>query len=219
MNLAPPHPPRQTPTEEWINAISHGLAGLLAIPGTVLLILRAVRFGSPRDVTGVSVFGATLLLLYLTSTLYHAIPPSRTKTWFRKLDHIAIYLLIAGTYTPFTLGPLRGGWGWSLFGVIWGLAGVGILAKLFLGPRFPIVSGTVYIGMGWMVLVALRPLVLNLSPLSLRLLVAGGAAYTGGVLFYACRRIPFHHGLWHLCVVLGSALHALAVYHLYPAPA
>jgi hemolysin III len=201
---------------EWINAGTHGLASILAIPVTVLLIIRAVRFGDARGVVAVSIFGATLFLLYTVSTLYHALPSSKAKTRFRIFDHIAIYLLIAGSYTPFTLVALRGAWGWSLFGVVWGLAMCGTLLKIFFIHRFRILSVIVYIGMGWLVLIAYRPLIQVLEPLTLRLLVAGGLAYTGGVLFYANRRLPFQHGIWHLFVIAGSLLHAISIYTLFP---
>lgn len=207
----------QSPLNEWINAVTHGLAAVLAIPVTVILILRAVRFGDARGVVAVSVFGATLILLYTVSTLYHALPASNSKHWFRTFDHIAIYLLIAGSYTPFTLVPLHGAWGWSLFGIIWGLALSGTLLKIFFIHRFRILSVIVYIAMGWLVLIAIRPLVRVLDPLTLKLLVAGGLAYTGGVFFYANHKLPFQHGIWHLFVIGGSLLHALAIYSLFPA--
>ena len=204
----------QSKNEEWINGLTHGLGALVSIPGTVVLIVQAVRMGDARRVVGVSIFGATLLLLYTVSTLYHALPLSVAKSRFRVFDHIAIYLLIAGSYTPFTLGPLRGGWGWSLFGVVWGLALLGTVLKLLFMGRFRIMSVVVYIAMGWMVVIAVHPLRLTLEPVSLGLLVAGGLAYTGGIVFYANRWMPFSHGVWHLFVLAGSILHWFAVYTL-----
>lgn len=205
--------------EEVINGLTHGLAALLSIPVTVLLILRALQYGDARGVVAVSVYGFTLFLLYTASTVYHALPVSRGKACLRVLDHVAIYLLIAGTYTPFTLVALGGGWGWSLFGVVWGLALAGVFFKVFFIHRFRILSVIIYIAMGWLVMIAIRPMTQQLSARTLYLLLAGGIAYTGGIVFYANRRCPFNHGIWHLFVVAGSVLHCLAVFTLFPAEA
>jgi hemolysin III len=141
-----------------------------------------------------------MALLYLTSTLYHAVPPGRAKQLLRRLDHSAIFLLIAGTYTPFTLGVLGGAWGWSLFGVVWGIALIGIAMKLIAGPRYPKLSLAMYVALGWMVLVAIRPL-----------LVLGGLAYTGGVAFYLAPKLRYAHFIWHLFVLMGTTFHFFAV--------
>lgn len=206
----------QSPVEEVVNGITHGLAALLAVPATVLMIFRAAHVGEVRGVVAVSVYGFTLFLLYAVSTVYHVLPISRGKAWLRVFDHAAIYLLIAGTYTPFTLVALRGGWGWSLFGVIWGLALAGVCFKILFIHRFRILSVIIYIAMGWLVLIAIRPLMRQLPERTLLLLLAGGIAYTGGIVFYASRRCPFNHGIWHLFVVAGSVLHCLAVLTLFP---
>jgi len=179
--------------------------------GAPALIVMAAARGDAWQVLGASVFAATLLALYATSTLYHAVPPSRTKRLLRLLDHVAIYLLIAGSYSPFTLGVLRGVWGWTLFGVIWTLAALGILFKVALGIRYPKLSTLGYVAMGWVAIVALRPLMLRMPEAGLGLIFAGGFFYTLGVLFYAgSRRIRFAHAAWHLCVLAGSACHYFA---------
>lgn len=202
----------QTPGEEIANSVSHGLGFLAAVALLPVLVIRAVSDGAAA-IVGAAIFGATMALLYLTSTLYHAMAPSRTKNVLRILDHAAIYLLIAGTYTPFTLGVLRGPWGWTLFGVIWGLAAIGILLKSIRGIRYPRLSTAVYIAMGWLVVVALKPLLVNVPAPGLFWLVAGGLAYTGGVVFYAANRIRYAHFIWHLFVLTGTGCHFVAVLH------
>lgn len=198
--------------EEIANSITHG-AGLLAAAAALPLLLLA---GSgPRDVwqiVGVAVFGAALVLLYLASTLYHALPVSGAKRTFRVLDHSAIYILIAGTYTPFTLGVMRGTWGWVLLVAIWALAFFGITAKCTLGFRFPRLSTLLYLSMGWLVVIAIRPLIASVSPAGLAWLVAGGLCYTCGVYFFATDgKFRYGHALWHLFVVAGSTCHFFAV--------
>ena len=201
----------QTRAEELINSITHAVGALIAIPGTVVLIVHASMLGEPRRIVAVSIFGVTLIMLYAASTLYHTVPISRLKSRLRVFDHVAIYFLIAGTYTPFTLVALRGGWGWSLFGVVWGLALLGTVLKLFMIGRFRILSVVVYVAMGWMVIVAIRPLMEHLSAPTLRWLLAGGVAYTAGIVFYANQRLRFSHGIWHLFVLAGSVSHYVAV--------
>jgi len=201
----------QTPGEEIANSISHGLALLLAIVGTPVLIVMTARGGTAWNTVGVSVFAASLLLLYLASTLYHALTHDRAKRVFRVLDHGAIFLLIAGTYTPFTLGVMRGPWGWTLFGLIWALAAFGIAMKAIYGARFLWVSIALYLIMGWLVVIA-TPYVLQRIPLSgLIWIVAGGLAYTGGVGFFAAHRVRYSHTAWHLFVIAGSVCHFFAV--------
>jgi hemolysin III len=175
------------------------------------LVVAAAKRGGAADIVGNSVFGATLILLYLASTWYHAAPSGPLKDRLRRVDHAAIYVLIAGTYTPFTLGVLGGGWGWSLFGVVWGVAVVGVSGKLVGGLGHPRLSTVAYVVMGWLVLIAIRPLTVAMPSAGLAWLVAGGVAYSGGVVFYAASRLPYHHFIWHLFVLAGSACHFIAV--------
>lgn len=191
--------------------MSHGIACLLALAGLPVLVVSAIRHGHTGSIVGASIFGATLVLLYLASTLYHALPRNRAKHVFRLIDHAAIFLLIAGTYTPFTLGVLRGPWGWTLLAAIWTLAVAGILMKMFAGFRYPRLSTALYIAMGWLVILAAGPLLTRVPVAGLIWLFAGGVAYTGGVAFYAARRVPYAHPVWHLFVIGGSACHYVAV--------
>jgi hemolysin III len=204
-----PHRP-QSPGEEIANSVSHGVGFLAAVAVLPLLVLGALPHG-PMAIAGASVFGASTALLYLTSTLYHALAPGRAKQVFQVLDHGAIYLLIAGTYTPFTLGVLRGPWGWTLFGLIWCLALAGIILKAMGGIRFPRLSIGLYLGMGWLAIVAAQPLWLRLPGWGLFWLAAGGLAYTAGVGFYAASRLRYRHFVWHLFVLAGTACHVVAV--------
>jgi hemolysin III len=204
--------------EEIANAVTHGL-GLLASLVAVPVLLATTRSRADVWMTlGVAVFGVTLVLMYLSSTLYHAVPQPRAKRLLRTLDHSAIYLLIAGTYTPFLLGPLRGAWGWSLLAVIWALAALGVIAKWTFGFRFPRLSTGVYLGMGWLIVVATVPLAREVPPAGLAWLLAGGLCYTGGVVFHATdHRLRFGHAVWHLFVAGGSLCHFLAVlWHAMP---
>ena len=200
----------QTFGEEIANSVSHGIGFVAAVAVTPFLVLTAIPDG-PANIVGASIFAVTMAVLYLSSTLYHALTNERAKRVFKVLDHGAIFLLIAGTYTPFTLGVLRGGWGWTLFAVVWGLALVGIVFKSFGAGRYPIVSTTVYVMMGWLVLIAVRPLWLRMPPAGIVWLVLGGLAYTGGVAFYASKRMPYAHFVWHLCVLAGTTCHFFAV--------
>jgi len=204
------HVSQQSFGEEIANSVSHGIGFLAVLAVTPVLVLGAIPHGA-ASVVGVSVFAATMAVLYLTSTLYHAFPHSRAKRMLRVVDHGAIFLLIAGTYTPFTLGIMRGAWGWALFGTVWGLALVGVLFKVVGGLRYPIASTAVYVAMGWLVVVAIQPLWQRLPQAGLMLLVAGGVAYTGGVAFYAMKRVRYSHFLWHLCVLTGTTCHFFAV--------
>jgi hemolysin III len=198
--------------EEIANSVTHGVGLLLSVAGLAFLVVTAVATGDSWRVTAASVYGATLVLLYATSTLYHALPGRRVKTVFQRLDHAAIYLLIAGTYTPFVLGPLRGGWGWSLFGVVWALAVLGIVLKSVFGIRLAVLSTAVYIVMGWLVVIAIGPLVARVPAAGLRWLVAGGVFYTLGVVFFAWdSRVRYSHAVWHLFVLAGSVAHFFAV--------
>jgi hemolysin III len=197
--------------EEMANAISHGFGLLFAVAAAPILIVNAVRNGGAASVVGVSIFAATLALLYLTSMLYHAMPRNRAKEVFQVLDHSAIFLLIAGTYTPFTLTVLRGAWGWSLFGVVWGIAFVGVILKGFYGDRHPKISAGLYLAMGWVVMIAIKPLWQGMTAQGFLWLLAGGIAYTVGVGFYAAKKVRYSHFIWHLFVLAGTACHFMAV--------
>lgn len=191
--------------EEIVNAITHGLGVILSIPALVVLIIFAVKYGDALDVVSFSIFGASMLLLYLFSTLLHSIQHQKAKNVFEILDHSAIYLLIAGTYTPFLLGPLRGPLGWTLFGIIWGLTIAGIIFKVYFVKKFIILSTVIYLFMGWLILVAIKPLYDGLSMDGFLLLLLGGILYSVGSIFYVWRKIPFHHAIWHGFVLAGSA--------------
>ena len=207
------HDRSQSTGEEIANAVSHGVGFAAAVAAVPILILAAVHHGGATTIASVAVFAATMVLLYLTSTLYHAIPRGRAKALFQLLDHCAIFLLIAGTYTPFTLGVVRGGLGWTLFGVVWGLAATGISFKVMGGARrHPRLSVALYLTMGWLIVAAARPLWFHLPHWGLFWLAAGGLAYTAGVAFYAARRLPYGHFVWHLFVLAGTACHFVAVW-------
>lgn len=205
------HRPRYSRAEERANSLTHGAGLVLAITGLVFLVLFTSWHGTARHIVSAAIYGTTLVLLYLASTLYHAISQARAKSILRILDHAAILLLIAGTYTPFTLISLQGPWGWSLFGVIWGLALLGIILELTRLRRLRALLIGLYIVMGWTVVVAAKPMVQHVAPAGLWLLLAGGLCYTGGVGFYLWRGLPFHHALWHVCVLAGSTLHYFSV--------
>jgi hemolysin III len=197
--------------EETANALTHGVglvASLLALP---VLVAAAASRHDAWQVTGVVVFGATLVALYAASTLYHAVSDPQAKRRLRLVDHCAIYLLIAGTYTPFTLGALRGAWGWTLLGVIWALACSGVAFKTIGGFRFPRLSGAAYLAMGWTCLVAIGPILTRVPPAGVAWLVAGGLLYSLGMVFYAATRLRYAHAVWHLFVLAGSGCHFLAV--------
>lgn len=198
-------------TEEIANTVSHGLGALLGAAALVVLVVLASLGGDPWRIVSVSVYGGCLLALFSASTAYHAVQRPGLKAWLRVADHACIYLLIAGTYTPFTLVPLRGPWGFSLFGVVWGLALLGVAAKLCWTGRFEVLSVSLYLIMGWLGVIAAGPLIEALSREGLAALIAGGLAYSGGVIFYGWTALPFHHLWWHLAVLLGAALHFFAV--------
>ena len=206
----------QSRGEEIANSVTHGVGALASLAALPFLVLAAAPRGA-ATVTGNVVFGSSLFLLYLSSTIYHSLARNRAKRVFRILDHSGIYLLIAGTYTPFTLGVLRGAWGWTLFALVWGLAVLGVALTASLGVRFPRLSTVVYIGMGWLVVVAIKPLMDHLPTAGLAWLVAGGVAYTGGVVFHGWRRMRYQHAVWHLFVLTGSVCHFVAVLR-YAAP-
>ena len=197
--------------EELAHSLTHGVGWIASIGGLVVLVVATARQGDPWRIVACSVYAATLVLLYGASTLYHALSGTRARHVFQVLDHSAIFLLIAGTYTPFALVNLRGPWGWTIFGVVWGLAVAGITLKACFGPRWPILSTAIYVAMGWTVVVAVKPLLLHVPPGAIAWLVAGGFAYTGGVAFYAWGRLRYSHAVWHLFVLAGSVCHYIAV--------
>jgi len=197
--------------EEVANSITHGIGALASVAGLVVLVVSAAGSGDVRRIVASAVCGGPLVLLFLTSTVYHAIPVPRAKEWLRLLDHAAIFLLIAGTYTPFTLVSLGGAWGWSLFGVVWGIAILGIVGQSTILLRIPRLELALYLGLGWVVVIALRPLIAALPPGGLVLLVGGGLSYTAGVVFFVWRRLPYHHAVWHLFVLVGAVFHFFAV--------
>jgi len=201
----------QSRGEEIANSVSHGVGLLAALAATPVLVLSAVRHGGAARIAGASVFAAAMVLLYLTSTLYHALPRNRAKRVFQVLDHAAIFLMIAGTYTPITLGVLRGTWGWTLFGLVWSLAIAGVALTAGGGVRYPKLTTSLYLAMGWLILIAVKPLWLRMPSEGLLWLLAGGIAYTVGVVFYAAKRVRYGHFIWHLFVITGTSSHYIAV--------
>jgi len=201
-----------TAGEEVAHSVTHGVGLLASVAGLVVLVVQAAATRDPWRITACAVYATTLVLLYGTSTLYHALSATRARRVFRVLDHSAIFLLIAGTYTPFALVSLRGPWGWSLLGIVWSLALLGITAKAVFGTRWPILSTALYVAMGWVALVAVKPLVAHVPPAAIAWLVAGGLAYTGGVVFYAWTKLRYSHAIWHLFVLAGSVCHYVAVF-------
>ncbi len=202
---------RRISVEEFANAVTHGIGLALSLVGFVVLLVLAVMRGSAWHIVGCAIYGSTLVCLYAASTLYHGIPSPRLKRALKVLDHSAIFLLIAGTYTPFLLVNLRGGWGWSLLGIVWGLAMAGIIFKFLFVDHFKILSTAVYLLMGWLALIAVKPLLVLVPLGGLLWLLAGGLLYTSGVVFYAWKRIPYNHVIWHVFVLAGSACHYFAV--------
>lgn len=204
--------PQQSRGEEIANTISHGIGLVAALAATPFLILDAARRGDPGYIVGVSIFAVTMVLLYLASTIYHALHAGKTKRVFRIIEHSAIFLLIAGTYTPFTFGVLRGAWGWTLFGLVWGIAIAGVALKAFEKIPHPVISTGLYLFMGWLILIAANPMYERVPLTGLLWLVAGGVAYTAGVAFFvADTRLRYGHFIWHLFVMAGTACHYWAV--------
>lgn len=204
-------PAAYPPREEFFNALTHGIGVALSVAGLAWLVTWASLRGTAWHVVSAAIFGATLVLLYTASTLYHSFRSEEAKRLLRKFDHAGIFLLIAGTYTPFALVSLRGPWGWSLFGVVWGLAVVGVALKFWFTGRFHGASTAIYIGMGWIVVIAARPMLASVPAAGLWLLLAGGLCYTGGTVFYLWKKLPYHHAIWHLFVLGGSVCHFFAV--------
>ena len=202
----------QSRKEELANSFSHGLGLLASIVGAPFLIFSAIHNGDAKFIVGVSVFSLTTILLYLASTLYHILPAGQLKRIFNVIDHSIIFLLIAGTYTPFTLGVLSGAWGWTLFGIVWGLAFIGVLLKIFKMASNPIVSNGLYLLMGWVVVIAIDPLMARMPTVGLLWLLAGGLFYTAGIVFFVTdSRIKYGHLIWHLFVLAGTVCHYFAV--------
>ena len=205
--------------EELVNRCTHGLGALLSIVGVTLLIILAAGQHDGYRIVSACIYGGAMVTFYCLSTAYHTVRRPYVRYVFRILDHASIYLMIAGSYTPFALVTLRGPWGWSLFGTVWGLGAVGAAMKTFTTHRLPFIGPLLYIVLGWIVVIAIKPLSAALATNGMYLLFAGGAAYTIGVVFYLWDRIPYNHAIWHLFVLTGSALHFLAIfYYVIPRP-
>lgn len=205
-------PQPYSPVEELANRLTHGIGAVLSLAGLVILVVHSTLYGNAWHITSTAVYGVSLVVLYTASTLYHSVTSPRARRLCQRFDHAAIFLLIAGTYTPFVLGPLRGGWGWSLFGIVWGCAVVGVVLKFFFAGRFDVLSTLIYLAMGWLVLIAAKPLFAALPLGGIWLLVAGGLCYTFGTVFYLWEKLPFNHAVWHVWVLAGSACHWAAVF-------
>jgi hemolysin III len=205
-----PLKPNYSLAEEIASSLSHALGIILSIAGLAVLAAFAALHGGASRIVSVSVYGTTLILLFTASTLYHAVPNPRAKSILRQIDHSAIFLVIAGTYTPFTLVSLRGAWGWTLFAIVWTLAILGIALEL-RHVRNRVVASLLYLGMGWVGIIAIKPMIASIEPTGLWLLLAGGLCYTFGVPFYLWKRLPYNHALWHLFVLAGSVLQFFSI--------
>ncbi len=203
--------PKYGLVEEWANSLTHGIGAVLAVVGLVIMVVFAVEQGDAWKIVSASVYGATLIFMFLASTLYHAIQSVAIRKVLRQIDHLAILYMIAGSYTPFTLITLNGSWGWSIFGVVWGLTIIGTILQLSPARHIKALMVSLYLLMGWVVVIAIGPLVQGLPAGGLALLVAGGLAYTGGVVFYVNKRIPLNHAIWHLFVLAGAVLHFFTI--------
>lgn len=199
-----------TKKEEIFNATTHAVGAGLSFAALVILTVMAAKNGDAWHVVSLSIFGSTLVLLYLMSTMYHSLRPGRAKRFFRTMDHISIYLLIAGSYTPVLVTAMRNPVGWTIFGLIWFLAAAGVLLKVFYMGKFTKLSFVLYMAMGWLIIFALKPIINAVSPLTLTFLAAGGASYTLGTVFYGWEKLPFNHAIWHLFVIGGSVCHFFA---------
>ena len=208
---------RHITVEELPNALTHGFGLLCSILGFLVLLAVTLIRGGKWQIISCAIYGVTLICVYAASTLYHGVSSPRWKKGFLLFDHCAIYLLIAGTYTPFLLVNLRGGWGWPMFGVIWGIAVSGVLFKILFADRFPILSVALYLGMGWLGIIAAKEVYVHVPSIGLVWIFAGALAYSVGVIFYACKKIPHHHVIWHLLVMAGSGCHYIAIlYSVFP---
>jgi hemolysin III len=206
-------PASYTQGEELANAITHGISAILSVAALVLLITFPALYGDAWGVTSGAIFGTTLILAYSASTAYHCMRSERAKKFGRKLDHASIFLLIAGSYTPYLLVTLRGPWGWSLFGVVWVLCGAGIILKFFLAGRFRVISTLIYILTGWLIVIAIKPLTVALPAGGIWLLGAGGLCYTAGAGFYLWKSLRYHHAIWHMFVLAGSICHFFSIFN------
>ena len=204
---------RHITTDELVNTLTHGAGMAASVLGFVVLLIVAILRGGPWQIVGCAIYGATLVCLYAASTFYHGVSSPRAKHVLHMFDHCAIYLLIAGTYTPFLLVNLRGSWGWTLLAVIWTCAVLGILFKLWFADRFPIFSVSAYVAMGWLGVIAARQVYAHVPLKGVVWIVLGGLAYSIGVIFYACKKIPHHHAIWHLLVMAGSTCHYVAIFY------
>ncbi|MBS4537274.1 hemolysin III family protein [Clostridium sp. D2Q-11] len=207
---------RYSKSEEITNSILHGIGLGFAIAALTLLVVLASIYGEVWHVVSFAIYGSTLVILYLSSTLYHSFPEGSVKDIFQVFDHASIYLLIAGTYTPLTLIPLRGKLGWTMFGIVWGIAIIGIAFKIFFVKKFVILSTLLYIGMGWMIIIAIKPLINTVNSINIIFLVLGGLLYTIGTIFFINKRIKFNHAIWHIFVLGGSVCHFFTILYLLP---
>jgi hemolysin III len=205
-------PPVYSFKEEIANSTTHGIGALLSTVALVLLIVYSALNGNIWHIVSCSIFGASLVLLYTASTFYHLATTPKIKKWLRAIDHSSIFLLIAGTYTPFTLVSLRGAWGWTLFGLVWGIAFIGIFLETITRQRFEKASLTLYLGLGWLIILAIKPIIDSVAPGGIVLLVSGGLCYSLGVFFYVWKSLHFHHAIWHLFVLAGSSLHFFSIF-------
>lgn len=201
----------QSRGEEIANSITHGIGVAFGIAALVILVVFAAQRGDVWGVVSFSIFGTTLILLYMASTLYHSFRDEKLKRFFKLMDHCSIYLLIAGSYTPIMLTAMRGPWGWTMFGIVWGLAILGVVFKLLFIGRFKVISVIIYLLMGWIIMIAFKPMVASVPPGMIMWLFIGGGCYTLGVVFYAWRTFPYHHAVWHLFVLGGSISHFFGV--------
>jgi len=206
-----PQSRQQSVGEEIANSVSHGIGAALSIVAFVLLVVFASKYGDVWRITSFSIYGATLFFLYLASTLYHSFTNRRVKHFFKILDHSSIYLLIAGTYTPVTLVSMRGPWGWIIFALVWAMAMGGIIVKIFLIGKYKIVSVLLYVAMGWIIVIAFKPMLQMVPKGMIVWLFIGGVCYTLGLIFYACKKVPYFHFIWHLFVLGGSISHFLGI--------
>lgn len=197
--------------EEFANVLTHGAGAVFGVAALSILVVRAALYGNIWHIVSMSIYGATLVILYMSSTLYHMFAFTRARHFFKMMDHISIYLLIAGTYTPFTLINLRGAWGWSIFGVIWGIALTGVILKIFFTGRFELLSTLLYLGMGWIIIIAVKPLIESVETMGLIWLLIGGLFYSLGVIFFRMHKMKYHHFIWHLFVLGGSVSHFFAI--------
>ena len=198
-------------TEEFAHSVTHGIGALMSVIGLATLLMYSSMYGDVWHIVSSSIYGSTLIALYTASTLYHGVTRPSLKKVLQRYDHAAIFLLIAGTYTPFTLVNLRGGWGWTLFGMVWSVAIVGMLMELIVKKRYKRISIALYLGLGWLVMIAIEPMMANVAPGGLLLLLVGGLFYSLGVIFYLWKTLVYHHAIWHLFALAGSAFHFFAV--------